>query len=120
MNQEEHQIRSVIEDYVTGFSRADKPLLMQVLHDRFICAGFLNGDLQWDSAEEFADFCVEAAPDRDGPISDWEIETLAVAGPTAVAVVHDRWGERKFRDNLTLINDGAGWRILFKTFHIVA
>ena len=102
MDQDESHIREAIEGYVTGFSRADKPLLMQVLHERFISAGFVEGAFQWDSADEFADFCVAAAPDRNGPIPPREIESLSIA------VVHDRWGDREFRDTLTLIKDVGG------------
>lgn len=113
---EDGRIRTVIDTYVTGFNRGSRELLLQALHPRFVSTGFFGGELQWDSAEAFAAFCEEAAPDPDGPVPDWRIETLVVSGQTAVAVVHDRWGSRQFRDSLTLLNDEGRWQIVFKAF----
>jgi hypothetical protein len=103
--------------YVSGFNRGDRALLMKAFHPRFISSGFVDGQLQWDRAEDFAEFCATAAPDPDGPIPKWEIETLVVSGQTAVAVVLDRWGSRKFRDSLTLLKHEGRWQIVFKAFH---
>ena len=116
MDEEERQIRAVVDRYVTGFNRGDRGLILQALHPRFVSTGFFRGDLQWDSAEAFAAFCEEAAPDPDGPVPEWQIETLAISGQTAVVVVRDRWGSRQFRDSLTLLNDGGRWQIVFKAF----
>ncbi len=113
----ERAIHTAVDTYVTGFNRGDKVLLMQVLHPRFVSAGFFQGELQWDSAEEFAAFCAEAAPDPDGPVPGWEIETLVISGQTAVAIVRDSWGSRRFRDCLTLLEDNGRWQIVFKAFH---
>jgi hypothetical protein len=116
MDWEEQQIRAVVDCYVAGFNRGDKELLLQALHSRFVSSGFFQGELQWDSREEFAAFCAEAAPDRDGPVPDWNMETLIVSGQTAVAVVLDRWCSREFRDCLTLLKDDGRWQIVFKAF----
>lgn len=117
MGDDETAIRAVIEAYVIGFNRGNKDLLRQAFHPRFVSSGFVDGALQWDGAEEFADFCAEAAPDPEGPVPDWEIESLVVSGPTAVAVVRDRWGDRRFRDILTFLKDQGRWQIVFKAFH---
>ena len=116
MDEEEGRIRAVVDDYVTGFNRGDRDLLLQALHPRFVSAGFYRGELQWDGAEAFATFCAEAAPDPDGPVPAWRIETLAVSGQTAVVVMRDSWGCRQFRDSLTLLKDGGRWQIVFKAF----
>jgi len=113
---EEGRIRAVVENYVTGFNRGSRELLLQALHPRFVSTGFFGGELQWDNAEAFADFCEEAAPDPDGPVPEWQIETLVISGHTAVVVVRDRWGSRQFRDSLTLLKDGGRWQIVFKAF----
>lgn len=117
MDKEEQQIRSVVDCYVTGFNRGDKELLLQALHPRFVSSGFFDGELQWDGAEEFATFCSEAAPDPEGPVPDWYVETLIVSGQTAIAIIRDRWGSREFRDSLTLLKDNGRWQIVFKAFH---
>ncbi len=116
MEDEEKEIRSVVANYVVGFNLGDKNLLMEAFHPRFISSGFVDGKLQWDSAEEFADFCVSAAPDPEGPVPDWEIKSLSVSGATAIAVVHDKWGSREFCDSLTLLKDCGRWQIVFKAF----
>lgn len=116
MQKEQEKIREVVAAYVEGFNRGDRDALLGAFHDRGVSAGFVGAGLQWDSAADFADFCAEAAPDPHGPIPDWEIETLVVSGRTAVAVVLDRWGDRRFRDSLTLLRFDDGWRIVFKTF----
>lgn len=117
MTDDETAIRVTIEAYVAGFNRGSKDLLRQALHPRFISSGFIDGTLQWDTVEQFADFCASAAPDPHGPVPALDIEMLVVSGPTAVAVVRDRWGNREFRDILTLLKDQDGWRIAFKAFH---
>ena len=117
MDEEEGRIRAVVEDYVTGFNRGDRDLLLRALHPRFVSTGFYDGEFQWDSAEAFADFCAEAAPDPDGPIPEWQIEMLVVSGHAGVVVVRDRWGSLHFRDSLTLLKDGGRWQIIFKAFH---
>jgi len=114
---EESQILAVINDFVTGFTRGNRELLLQALHPRFVSTGFFKGELQWDSAEAFAAFCEEAALDPESPVPEWQIETLVVSGQTAVAVVRDRWGCHEFRDSLTFLKDGERWQIVFKTFH---
>jgi hypothetical protein len=116
MNQDESEIHSVIDNYVTGFNRGDRELILQSLHPRFVSTGFYKGELQWDGAADFAAFCEEAAPDPDGPIPAWQMETLVVSGQTAVAVLRDRWGPREFRDSLTLLKDEGRWQIVFKAF----
>ncbi|MBT8418412.1 MAG: nuclear transport factor 2 family protein [Silicimonas sp.] len=117
MEIDESDIRSVLNAYVSGFNRGDKDLLVQAFHPRFVSSGFVDGELQWDSGEEFAEFCEEAAPDPEGPIPDWHLEHLTVSGKTAVAIIRDQWGDREFRDSLTLLKDGGRWRIVFKAFH---
>lgn len=117
MDQDERDIRDVIERYVTGFNRGDKDLLQSALHPRFISSGFFQGDLQWDTAIEFSDFCAEAAPNPDVPVPEWTIETMVISGRTAVVIVRDRWGSRDFRDSLTLLKDSGRWQIVFKAFH---
>lgn len=117
MDAEEREIREVLDRYVTGFNRGDKDLLLQAFHLRFVSSGFVQGELQWDNAEDFAIFCQESAPDPDGPVPDWHLEHLTVAGHTAVAIIHDRWGSRAFRDSLTFLKDNGRWQIIFKAFH---
>ena len=117
MEEEEGEIRAVLDAYVTGFNRGDKKMLMQVFHPRFVSSGFVGDELQWDSGEEFASFCQEAAPDPDGPVPDWCLEHLTVSGQTAIATIRDQWGIREFRDSLTLLKDGGRWQIAFKAFH---
>lgn len=117
MTEDEEEIRQVVEAYVNGFNRGDKALLLDVFHPRFISSGFVNGQLQWDTAKEFAAFCEAAAPDPDGRVPGWDIETLVISGQTAVAIVLDRWGARQFRDSLTLLKDQGRWQIAFKAFH---
>ena len=117
MDRDEREIRALVGTYVTGFNRGSKELLLQALHPRFVSSGFFQGELQWDTAGEFASFCAEAAPDPEGPVPEWTIETLVVSGQTAVAIVRDRWGDRQFRDSLTLLKDDGRWQIVFKAFH---
>lgn len=117
MKEQEQEIRAVIDAYVTGFNRGDRRHLLQALHARFVSTGFFGGELQWDSAEEFAEFCAQSAPDPDGPVPEWRLEALSVSGHTAVAVIEDNWGERAFKDSLTLLKDEGRWQIVFKVFH---
>ncbi len=120
MSEEMTEIQNVIGDYVAGFNKGDKSLLLGALHPRFISSGFFMGELQWDSAEEFASFCAENAPSLRGQVPDHEIENISISGQTAVAVVRDKWGTREFRDSLTLLKDEGRWQIVFKAFDNLA
>jgi hypothetical protein len=119
MDHEEIKIRDVVDGYVTGFNKGRPDLLLKVLHPRFVSTGFVQGELQWDSAKAFAAFCEEAAPNPDGPVPGWQIESLTISGQTAVAIVRDRWGDRQFRDSLVLLKEGDRWKIVFKAFDIL-
>ena len=120
MSEEMTEIQNVIADYVAGFNKGDKSLLLRALHSRFISSGFYLGELQWDNAEEFATFCAENSPSPQGKLPDHEIEEISISGQTAVAVVLDQWGTRKFRDSLTLLKDEGRWQIVFKAFDNLA
>ncbi len=112
-----HKIREVIAAYVEGFNWGDREALLRAMHPSAVSAGFVDGALQWDSAVDFADFCAASAPNPDGPVPAWEVESLTISGRTAAAVVRDRWDDRQFRDSLTLLRFDEGWRIAFKAFH---
>lgn len=117
MKNEELEIRAVLDAYVSGFNRGDKDMLLGALHPQFVSSGFVDGKPQWDSREGFAKFCVEAAPDKDGPVPEWHLEHLTISGQTAVAIIRDQWADRHFRDCLTLLKNGGRWKIAFKAFH---
>jgi hypothetical protein len=120
MSEEMTEIQNVIGDYVAGFNKGDKSLLLGALHTRLVSSGFYMGELQWDNAEEFATFCAESSPSSQDQVPDHIIEKITISGQTAVAVVRDKWGTREFRDSLTLLKDEGRWQIVFKAFDNLA
>ena len=110
-------IRSTVADYVTGMTYGDAALLGEAFHPRGVSVGHFDGGLEWMDVAEFAASCAAEALDRGVPVPDWEIETVHRSGDTAVVIVTNAWAGFRFRDTLTLLEEGGRWRIVFKCFH---
>jgi hypothetical protein len=109
-------IAAVVEDYVTGMARGDGTLLRRAFHPKASSIGHFDGDLEWASVEEFIADCETEAIGAEAPVPPYKIESIAIAGDTAIVRVHDVWAGHNFRDTLTLLLHEGRWQIVSKVF----
>ncbi|MCA0272482.1 MAG: nuclear transport factor 2 family protein [Proteobacteria bacterium] len=114
-------ITKTVEAYVVGMARGDAKLLAEAFHPQASSIGHYDGALEWMAIVDFAAACLDAAVPEGDPVPPWEIESIAVAGDTAVVRVVNHWAGEEFRDTLTLLQHEGRWRIVAKVFlHLTA
>ncbi len=109
-------IAKTVETYVAGMARGDAKLLADAFHPQAHSIGHYGGALEWMGVADFAASCRDAAIPRDHPVPPWKIESIAVAGDTAMVRVVNLWAGERFRDTLTLLHHEGRWRIVSKVF----
>ncbi|MCV2872908.1 nuclear transport factor 2 family protein [Defluviimonas sp. WL0050] len=109
-------IAAVVEDYVTGIARGDAVLLRRAFHPKASSIGHFDGELEWASVEEFIAACKTEAIGAETPVPPYKIESIAIAGDTAIVRVHDVWAGLNFRDTLTMLQNEGRWQIVSKVF----
>ena len=109
-------IAAVVANYVTGMARGDAGILRQAFHPKARSIGHFDGALEWQALDEFIAACDAEAIEEDAAVPPHEIESIAVAGDTAVVRVVNVWAGIDFRDTLTLLNHDGRWQIVAKVF----
>lgn len=109
-------IATVVADYVTGMARGDGALLRSAFHPKAASIGHFDGELEWANVEEFIAACEAEAITAAAPVPPHEIESIAIAGDTAIVRVHDVWAGFNFRDTLTMLQHEGRWQIVSKVF----
>jgi hypothetical protein len=112
----EQDIARTIAAYVEGMARGDAKALRQAFHPRASSIGHFDGNLEWASLDEFIAACEAEAIPADAGVPAHEIETISIAGDTAVVRVVDKWAGLDFRDTLSLLFHEGRWRIVSKVF----
>jgi hypothetical protein len=110
------EIARTVATYVEGMARGDAAALRQAFHPRAASIGHFEGDLEWASVEEFIAACEAEAIAADMQVPPHEIESISVAGDTAVVRVTNVWAGEDFRDTLTLLRHEGRWQIVSKVF----
>jgi hypothetical protein len=115
------EIEALLGRYFDALHRSDAALLGQVMHERAIYASADETPLLYRTMEAYLPI-VAARPSpasRGEPRRDI-VESIDLAGAnTALARVRCSIGPRDFVDFLTLIREGAEWRIIAKIFQII-
>ena len=109
-------IAKTVEAYATGMARGEAKLLAEAFHPQASSIGHYGGVLEWMGIADFAASCRDAAVPEGDPVPPWEIESIALAGDTAVVRVVNQWAGERFRDTLTLLRHEGRWRIVAKVF----
>lgn len=110
-------IGKTVENYVVGMTRGDAGLLSEAFHPQAHSIGHYAGSLEWQGVAEFAAACREAAIAQGQPLPPYDLESIAIAGDTAVVRVVNTWAGERFRDTLTLMQIEGRWTIVAKVFH---
>ena len=114
-----HEFEDIVETvatYVQGMARGDALALQRAFHPRAASIGYFEGALEWAGIEEFIQACQDEAIAEDAQVPPHEIESIAVAGDTAMVRVTNVWAGLKFRDSLTLLRHDGRWQIVSKAF----
>lgn len=110
------EIAATIETYVEGMARCDAAALRRAFHPRACSVGHFDGGLEWDDVDAFARACEAEAIAPEAPSPPFEIESISVAGDTAVARVRNMWAGLAFLDTLCLLRHEGRWVIVSKLF----
>ncbi|MCW3781159.1 nuclear transport factor 2 family protein [Defluviimonas salinarum] len=109
-------IRRTVATYVEGMARGDRAALARAFHPKAASIGHFGGGLEWDGVEKFIASCEAEAIPADAPVPPHEIESIVVAGDTAVVRVVNVWAGLDFRDTLNLLYHEGRWQIVAKVF----
>ena len=101
--------------YVEGMTFGDEGKLRRAFHPGASSIGHFEGGLEWDGLDAvIAVFRGNAAPAGTAPF--WRVDSVSVAGDTAVVRVTDGWAGARFVDTLSLIRHEGRWVIVAKLF----
>ena len=110
------EIAETVAAYVEGMARGDAEALGRAFHPKACSIGHFDGDLEWASLDEFISACVAEAIPAGAAVPPYEIESISVAGDTAVARVVNVWAGLDFRDTLAFLRHEGRWQIVGKVF----
>jgi len=110
------EIARTIATYAEGMARGDAEALRRAFHPKACCIGHFDGGLEWASLDEFISACEAEAIPASAAVPPNGIESVSVAGDTAVARVVNVWAGLDFRDTLTLLRHDGRWQIVSKVF----
>lgn len=120
ISNETSKITEIVLEYYDGMALADEDKLRHAFHpDSFIIGNF-GGNLEWSSLEAFIDDVKNTAPEhtsREDKDYHIDINSVDVAGDTAVAKVTNNYFGLWFTDYLSLLKLEGRWVIINKLFH---
>lgn len=119
MQQDYHDIVSVLERYSDGLYRCDTSLLKTAFHPQAQYFTASDGKLlHLDMAAYFPIVEARTSPESRGEPYQFAIDSIELAGPvTAFARMRCTMLQRRYIDFLTLIQIDGEWRIIAKVFH---
>lgn len=112
-------IREVVKHYYVGLRDGDLQSLGQAFNDLAVVCGYMGSELFMKHAKTLYDFVVsEAPPSKKGDPFTCEVDSLTVAGGTAVVMLTERdYLGYDYATSLHLVRDETGaWSIVSKLF----
>jgi len=119
---EENAIKEIIQIYFDCMYESDAAKAHAAFHPNAKVTGYLGGDLQEMTVEQFAGFVASQQPsakDKGEPVV-LDVLSLDIAGDTAVARVRDDYLGMTFLDTLSFVRASGDWKIYNKLFHVEA
>jgi len=116
--QDEQDVRSVLNRYVTGYINADEATLRDVFADDAVMNGYLGDRLVAGSPEPFINrVASEPSLASQGLDLRYDIAAVSVTGNAASATMKEYgFGEFNFTDFMHLLKRDGHWKIISKTF----
>jgi hypothetical protein len=114
-------INACVQVYFDSMFESDPDKVHQAFHPHAKITGFLGGQLQEMTVDQFADFVGgQPSAKANGEAPRLDVLSVEVAGETAVARVRDDYLGMTFLDTLSLLKSESGWSIYNKLFHVEA
>ena len=88
----------------------------RAFHPRACIVGNHQGQLEWQTFEEFVAECKEAAGDAGA--YGWRIDGLSFQGDTALVRLRDQFAGEWYSDDLSMLRIDGAWRIVHKTWYV--
>lgn len=109
-------VTDVARAYYEGMIAGDEKLLTGAFHPRASVVGNYQGELEWQTLDEFVVECREGAEEA-GP-SAWRLDGLSVEGDTALVRLGAQYAGEWYSDDLSLLRIDGTWRIVHKTWYV--
>jgi len=108
-------VTEVVRAYYDGSMTGNEAKLASAFHPRALIVGTWEGELTWQTREEYIAECVEGAGEAGE--YDLRITGMSFAGDTALVSDAAQFGGIYFSDDLSLVKDDGTWRIVNKTYY---
>ena len=117
---DEDDIRQTIQTYFDCMYESSVEKTHAAFHPNARITGYLEDGLHQMTVDEFAGFVAsqQPSPSEQGAPARLDIESLDIAGRTAVARVRDDYLGMTFLDTLSLLSVDGAWQIYNKLFHV--
>jgi len=117
---DEDDIRRTIQTYFDCMYESSAEKTHAAFHPNARITGYLEDGLHQMTVDEFAGFVTsqQPSPKDQGAPARLDIESLDIAGQTAVARVRDDYLGMTFLDTLSLLSVDGNWQIYNKLFHV--
>jgi len=117
---DEDDIRQTIQTYFDCMYESSAEKTHEAFHPNARITGYLEDGLHQMTVDEFAGFVAsqQPSPSEQGAPARLDIESLDIAGHTAVARVRDDYLGMTFLDTLSLLSVDGNWQIYNKLFHV--
>ena len=109
-------VTEVVRAYYDGMVAGDEARLARAFHPRACIVGNLQGQLVWQTLEEFVAECKEAAGDAGA--YGWRIDALSFDGDTAQVRLRGPFAGDWYSDSLSMLRIDGAWRIVHKTWYV--
>jgi hypothetical protein len=110
-------VTEVVVAYYDGMLAGDEVKLAHAFHPRACIVGNFQGELEWQTFEEFVVECKQAAGDAAGAYV-WRIEGLSFQGDTALVRLGAQFAGDWYSDDLSMLRIDGAWRIVHKTWYV--
>ncbi|MGE4620197.1 MAG: nuclear transport factor 2 family protein [Planctomycetota bacterium] len=117
---DERQIEEVVQKYYESLYESDAVKVREVFHGNAKITGYLHGELEEMSVDDFAGF-VEAqqpSPRENDAEKFLEIISCEYAGDTACVLLRESYIGKMFMDTFSMLRVDGQWKIYNKLFHI--
>jgi hypothetical protein len=117
---DDDQIRQTIQTYFDGMYESSAEKTHEAFHPNARITGYLEDGFHEMTVDEFAGFVAsqQPSPSDQGVPARLDVESLDIAGQTAVARVRDDYLGMTFLDTLSFVSVDGNWRIYNKLFHV--
>ena len=117
---DEDRIRQIIQTYFDCMHESSADKTHEAFHPNARITGYLEDGFHEMTVDDFAGFVAsqQPSPKDQGVPARLDVESLDIAGQTAVARVRDDYLGMTFLDTLSFVSVDGNWQIYNKLFHV--